>query len=458
MAFVLYKFLAQELGVAGFGKWRLALSVLNYFELMVNSGLVRVVTKRIADAPDDSPRIERAAYLGQMILAAGLFAVALLAAGPIASALGDPSLAFLLRIAALDIPVVAAFTVATAILLGVQRFERQALGMTLYATAKFLAIGALVWLGFSVPGALIGNALASIVGFAVTVQLWRSSADSLAETAAAARSMTWASIPFLALGLIEGLIGYSGLWFVGAMMQSAVAIGLFGAAAALAEMSAFLFAGLHRALFSSVSRVNTEGDEHLLSRYAAQAVRLTFFVGTLGIALIAATGSEALSLVYAAPFAAGAVSFVILMIGAAGQDLRGTITEMLMATGRQRQVLLIVGGTVLLQVVLLAVLTGRYGLTGAAAAIAVAGTVAAGLSLWTVRGLLPRRLFASGLRSVLAAVPAGAALVWLQPKGLWLIPAYVGAGAVYLGALALAREFDADDVASLRAVFGGGPK
>lgn len=453
-AFLLYKFLAQELGVAGFGKWRLALSVLNYFELLVNSGLVKVVTKRIADTPDDSPRIERSAYLGQMVLAAVLFGIAMILAGPIAARLEDPSLAFLLRVAALDIPVVAAFTVATAVLLGVQRFERQAFGMTIYATAKFLAIGFLVWRGFSVPGALIGNALASVVGFAVTFEMWRSAKTSFRETAAGARSLGRASIPFFGQSMIEGVSVYADLWFVGATLASNIAVGLYGSAAALAEMQGFLFAGLHRALFPSIARVHAEKDEHLAGRYTTQAIRLAVLAGMLGIAVIVATGSQALNFVYSSDFAAAAVPFALLMVAAGGQSVRATVSEVLMARDRRALTLGLMSGSVVFEIVLLALLTSRFGLVGAAGSAAITGVLAAVVSTWVVRDLVGWRIVLTFVRCAVAAAIVGVLLALVNPAPIWLLAAYPIATVAYGGILIAIGEIGESDFASIRAMRG----
>jgi O-antigen/teichoic acid export membrane protein len=459
-AFLLYKYLSHEFGLAGFGRWRLALSVLNYFELLVNSGLVKVVTKRIADTPDDSPRLERAAYLAQMTLAGALFAAALVLAGPIAARLDDPSLAFLLRIAALDIPLVAAFMVATAVLLGVHRFERQALGMTIYATAKFLAIGFLVWRGFSLPGALIGNAISSVVGFAVTFELWRSARVPLRETAATARSLGRASLPFFAQSMVEGVTTYADLWFVGAAILNRAAVGLYSSAAALAEMQGFLFAGLHRALFPSIARVHAEKDDKLAGHYTRQAIRLALFAGILGVAIIVATGSQALRFVYMftdeSAYAAAAIPFALLMVAAGGQNVRATISEVLMARDRRALTLGLMSGSVVFEVILLALLTTRYGLAGAASAAAITGVVAAVASLWFVRDLVGWSLALTFVRCSVAAVIVGVVLALASPTPMWLLVAYPVATVAYVGILIALGEIGKSDFASIRAMRGSG--
>jgi O-antigen/teichoic acid export membrane protein len=453
-AFVLYHYLANKLGTAGFGNWRVVLSVLMYFEMVINVGIVQVATKRLAESPQDRPRIERAAYLGQGVLVAVLFVIAELAAGPIAAALRDPSLAFLLRIAAIDIPLLGAFTIASAMVLGDHRFGRQAVGMAAYATAKFVGIGALVWIGWSIPGALIGNAVASLAGFAALFSIWRPASVSFAATAQEARGMGRAAVPFFAQTMIQGLEGESGLWFVQALAGSASA-GLFGAAQALADIPAFLFAGLSRALFPSVARADADHDDELVSRFATQGLRLSLLVTILGVAVIAATGKAVLSFVFTDEFAAAALPFTILMVATCGRLVYATCADVLMACGQRRRVLAIVSASAVIQIALLIIAVPRFGLLGAAWTAAIGSGVAAVASLVSVRERVGGRIRLTLMRACAAAAVVGVALSYVRPTGLWLIPVYCVAAALYAGLLVVLGELDADDLESIRAARRG---
>jgi len=449
-ALLLYRYIFTRLGPAGFGQWRVTLSVLNYVEMLVVGGLVQVAAKRLAEDPDNAPTIERGGYLAQMILAGLLFAALEASAGLIATALRAPYLESLIRIAALDIPVVAAFMIAGHLELGRQHFSRQVAGMFVYATAKFVAIGVLVWVGFSVPGALIGNALASIVGFAVLFVPWKGTGVRMRAVVDEARGMGLASVPFLAQSLISGISSDADLWFVQAMRGSAAA-GFYGAAAALAEIPTFLFAALSRVLFPSVAKAGAENDEDLVARYASQGVRLALLVTVLGVAVICATGGTALVLVYYKPSAAvAAVPFAILMVAAAGRTVRGTCTDVMMARGQRREALTIVIAMTIVEVVLLSVATPALGQIGAAASAAVAALAAGTAACLVLRELLGWRVVWTVLRASAAAAIVGAGLALLHPSRLWLIPAYVVAALAYALLLRLFGEIDQDDINSLR--------
>jgi stage V sporulation protein B len=454
--FALYAFLARKLGPAGFGQWRVVISVLVWFELFINSGLTKIATKSIAESGDDRrPGVERASYLGQAGFAVAAFAALELLAGPIASLLHQPSLAPLLRISALDIPLYGAFMVASAVVLGEQRFERQAVSWIVYATAKAALIAGLVGFGFSVQGALVGNALSSIVGFAAVFRPWRKREGDLSQMLALTGTLLAAAVPFLALSLSEGLGQSVDLWLVSAAVPSAVLVGLYASATVLAEVPTFLFQGLQRVLFPSVARAGAEGDVRLAGHYAGQGIRLALLVNVLIVAVVAATGRQALELVYSSAYLGAYVPLVLLMVAAAGRTLRSVCSEVLMAEDRRRDALLVMIGTLVAEVALLWVLIPRYGLMGAAAGVAASALAAGAISAGLLARQVGTRPLWTLLRSVVAAAAVGAALAYLTPHApVWLLAAYPLAAVAYIGVLTVLGEFGADDITSLREAFG----
>lgn len=451
--FALYAFLARRLGPALFGQWRVVLTVLVWFELFIGTGLVKIVTKYVTEGgPHDRPRLARASYLAQAWVAAAAFTALQLLAGPIAAALHQPSLAPLLRIAALDIPLFGVFMVASAVVLGEERFERQAVSWLIYATAKAALIAVLVAGGLSVRGALVGNALSSLVGFAAVFLPWSRGDARRSQVATLSRVMLVASVPFLALSLSEGLGQSADLWFVSAIVPSATLVGLYASATVLAEIPTFLFLGLNRVLFPAVARAGADGDPGLAGRYATGGVRLALMVNVLIVAMIAATGRQALTLVYSSAYAGAYLPLLLLMIAATGRTVRATCAEVLMAEDRRRDALTVMVGTLAVEVVLLLVLVPRWGLNGAAAGVAAAALIGGAVSVLLLARQVGIRPLATLGRCAVAGAVVGVALAYLTPAGahLWLFVAYPLAAAAYAGLLMLLREIRPDDMAAVR--------
>jgi O-antigen/teichoic acid export membrane protein len=293
--------------------------------------------------------------------------------------------------------------------------------------------------------------VSSIVGFMFLFTPWKKPAQPVRESTAEAGAMVPIALPFWRQSLVAGFSSDIDLWFVQALIGSA-ATGVYGAAAALAEITSFLFAALSRVLFPSVARAGAEHKEWLVARYASQGVRLAILVTALGAAVIAATGGAALALVYRPSYAEAAAPFAMLMVAAVGRIVYSTCSDVMMARGQRRLALTIIVATTVAEVILLAVVVPAGGPVAAAAAAAVAGLAAAAWACWSLRGLLGWRVVWTFVRSSAAAAVVAAGLAIWHPHGLMLIPAYVAAAAVFTAVLGLLGEFDADDRASLRGV------
>jgi O-antigen/teichoic acid export membrane protein len=454
-AFVLYEYLARRLGPQLFGDWRVVLSLLAWFEVFVTSAIVKVATKEISETPDDTPRLGRAAYIGQMLVAGVVFLAVQVAAGPMAVALGDASLAPLIRISALDIPLYGLLTVASAIVLGRQRYARQGVAWIVYATAKAALIAGLVAAGFGVQGALVGNAASSLVGFAALVgplgrrARWTS---GLLETA---RGMLLVSIPFVAVSLVEWVAQNADLWLVSGLARPGALVGFYASATILAEVPVFLFLGLNRVIFPSVASARAAGEKSLADAYTTQAMRAALLVTVLALGFVAARGRQVIDLVYSSAYAAAYVPLVLLMAAALGRTVQATCTEVLMAENRRTTALTILVGSVVIEVALVAVLIPRFGLTGAASGAAIGGLAAAIACGVALRDAVGWRPLATLARALVAAALVSWPLALLAPRPLWLPVALVGSVVAYLALLWVAREFSPDEVAAMRSMVAG---
>jgi len=456
-AFLLYAFLARALGPSVFGRWSVVLSLLAWFEVVVTSALVRVATKEISEAPQDAPRLARSAYVGQAVVAMAVFLAVIVGAGPIAQALSDPSLAPLIRIAALDIPLYGLFMIASSVVLGMQRYERQGVARIIYATAKAVFIAALVAAGFSITGALIGNALSSLVGVAALAVHPGARRERLAELWSVARTMMATSVPFLVLSLVEGVGQHADLWLVFALVPDRVSVGQYAAAAVLAEIPVFLFLGLNRVIFPSVVGARADGDAGRAGMYAKQAIRTALIVTVIAVAFVASAGRQAIEIVYSAAYLPAFVPLVLLMVAGLGRTIQTTGTEVLMAQGRRRVALGILSGTVVVQIASVAWLATRSGLVGAAAGAAASAIAAALLVALALRSQLGWAPVATLARSVAAASLVGTAVALLPVAPIALPVVFLVGGAAYLGLLRLFGEFSAADRASMRSALGIGP-
>jgi O-antigen/teichoic acid export membrane protein len=453
-AFLLYAYLARVLGPTQFGHWTVVLSVLSWLEIVVAAGLVKVTTKALAERPARASHLSRAAYLGQTLTSLVLFTAVLVAAGPVAAALGNPQLAPLLRIAALDIPLYAVFMAASAIVLGRQRFVRQGAAWIVYATAKASLIAGFVWMGLGIEGALVGNALSSLVGLLAMYTALGRTSEGFSALMPTVRWMAVASLPFVALALIQGVVQYTDLWIVSATVTDARDIGFYASATVLAEIPVFLFLGLNRVIFPSISSARAHSDAPLADSYTTQSLRTAVVVTVLAVAFTAAVGRQIIELVYSAEFMRAYVPVVLLMVAGGGRTIHATCAEILMAQERRRAALGLLGLIVVAELATVAWAAGRFGIDGAAGAAAASMGVGALAAVLLLRVSAGWRLLATTGRALVAAGLVGGALHLLSPSPLVMVVILPVVAAVYAGLLWLFREFDTQDLAAMRAAVG----
>jgi O-antigen/teichoic acid export membrane protein len=455
-AFLLYAYLARVLGPTLFGEWTVVLSILSWLEILVAAGLVKVATKAISENPDSTPRFARAVYAGQIAISVTVAAVVAFAADPIAGVLGNPALAPLIRVAVLDVPLYAVFMAASAVVLGRQRYFRQGVAWIVYASAKAGLIAGFVYAGMGIQGALVGNALSSLVGLMAIYTVVGGSREPLAKLVPSVRWMAAAAVPFVVLSLVQGVAQYADLWIVSARVEESAAVGLYAAATVLAEIPVFLFLGLQRVIFPSISSARASGDTKRADEYAVQSVRAAVLVSVLAVAFVAAAGRQVIELVFSATFVAAYLPVVMLMVAGAGRTIYGTCAEILMARDSRKAAMSLVGATVVLEVVTVACAANTFGIRGAAIATAVSMSAGAVAAVVVLRATVARRALATLVRAVLAAAVVGFALYAIGPSVAGAVIAVPFVAAAYVGLLWLLREFDARDVSSIRDVIGGG--
>jgi O-antigen/teichoic acid export membrane protein len=448
-AFALYALLARTLGPVAFGDWRLALSVLTWFEIAVTSGIAESVARSISREPAAAPAMGRAAYLSQLALGLVVFSAMQFVAGPVAVAIGSAALEPLIRLAALDIPLFALLISASAYLLGTERYTRQAVGWIVYATAKAALIAGLVLGGFSVAGALVGNALSSVAGLAaLAVPLPRASSDR-ADVPGLARGLLRAAVPFLGLALMAGFNLTSDLWVVSAMLGPKADVGFYASAAVLAEIPVFLFIGLNRVVFPKIARAQSSGDIAARDQGTVLGLRIALVVSVMGISAAAFGGGPLLAAVFSPPYAAAATPLAWLMVAAAGRTVLSVACQVLMAQGRMRLALGATIATGVVQVARAVALVPRLGTTGAALGAAVASVAGAVAVLLGMRAAISTRPLITLARSGTVTAIASSPLALVHGAPALTLAAFALSSVVYLALLIVTKEVTREDFAAL---------
>ena len=444
-----YAILTRTLGPEGFGRYSLVFAWLAFFEVFTDSGLDALVAREGArDRPSVGRRLGDALILRVVLVAAALpIAVAL--AGPVTGAAigGAVALAGLALLTSgrrpslrslLEIPFRLDLDLRLPILLAV-------LGEILHVA---LIAGPLR--GAGVEGAVLAQAIAPLPFLFLLAAAVRRRADIRVRfDAGRLLRLLRTCAPFLGVLLLNVVLARVDVLML-QRMRGAHEVGLYAAPTRIVEVANLLAMLLMASVFPLFAAARD--DEARVSRLFRESLRvLVGILAPLVAAQIAFAGPLVLMLfgrdwggsATVLPWLAGAEILVYADI---------VITSRLLATGRERLNLRLLGAAAVTNVALNLVLIPEYGARGAAVATLVAYAVR------VIGGFLPadgRALTRETLGAILPATVAGAlAFAPSVIGGPWRAVAFAGGAIAYPVLLWLFGGVRLDDLRDLRAALG----
>jgi O-antigen/teichoic acid export membrane protein len=449
---------SRRLSQADYGRFVVVLSAATWVRVGIGSLIVPGISKIVSE---NHARLRAAlrAAAGWHWAMAGACSVALLAFTPlIASAMGDPALAPLLIVAALELPFFAAFTLAQSLLTAVRHYVAASVTLTVYSVVRAAGACALILLMGKAVGATIGLAAGSILGGAIGLWLLlglRSRWPSEPYPPMVRRSLSWAAMTLPSSMCVMMLLTLD-MWLVKPLVGGAAA-GIYGAAFAVSRLPDILNQGLTAAVFAKVSSALAEGKIAVARSVAVGAMRFVLVVFVPVCALTACSSGAIIRMLFTDKYTEAAPLLTILVAAICfGAGFKLTL-QLLAAADRPGPRLAFVMALLPLSLALNVILIRHYGLIGAARASMI--TMAAGVAVGVVfvyrfLGVWPPLWTALRCGSA-AAVAYGVGLHWM-PGGALVIVKLALLGLLYLGLLAMLGEIGAADLRAVRrSVFRG---
>jgi O-antigen/teichoic acid export membrane protein/SAM-dependent methyltransferase len=435
--------ITRVLGADGYGLFILSLGAALWVELAIGAFFSRSAVKLIGEADDPAAVAGAAARLQ---VATGLAAMLLMwaAAGPLADLLGEPRLVFLVRLAAVDVPLTALSSAYRNTLVGTGRFAQRARVAAGRWLARLALIALFVLAGLGVEGALLG----CIGATAVEAFLARPGLPLFrrASRGALRPLISW-SLPLFVYGVGLSLYAKLPLYGVKALGASTGEAGLYAAASGAAASFEFGSVVLAPLLTSSLSRRRAAGRRWEARKLARDALRFALLPLPL-IALAAVEAPRLLALVYGGPFAAAAPVLRWLLLAAAAHVTIGVSVAALVAAGRPRRMIVLGLAPPAAVAALLFAAVPRFGMVGAAAATAAVSLLTAAVAAWWVAAAWGVRLPAATAARTLTAVglSGGAAVLWPSAGGLATLLELAVLAAAAAALIVLSGELDGSEL------------
>lgn len=452
--FLTLTFLTRQLGTDGYGLFALSATVVTWIEWGLNSVFSRTTIKFVSEAEntDEVSTAVLRAQLGSGVVAALLV---VLAAPVIAAWLHAPTLTRLLRLFALEIPLVNAAQAHQNILAGEGKFGARAIAIAVRWTMRLLCIVAFVSAGLSVYGAILGSLAAMLADtlvcrFYIQPSLWRPSRFPLKKLAGYAVPLFLAAISIRFYAKLD-LIALKAL---GGTNEDA---GIYAIAQNLALFGGVMSPALAPVLISSVSKLLSENDIEQVKALSRSSMRVVLLHLPFA-ALLASSAHELVPVLFGQPFAPAAPLFSLLLFATISTVMIAVTSAILVASDRPRWTAMLSVPLPLLAIVGHWLLIPKLGAMGASMTTlgTAGGGAIAGIAAVYIRWkVLPSRMtlvrcgLVSGLVSFLAKI-------WTVSDA-WIFLKLLGLGMVVLLGLWGLGEVSTEDKKMFRSVLARKP-
>ncbi len=439
-------YLTRRLGPDGYGLFTLAATLVLWIEFAISSFFSRATIHFVGSSGDPSA-VAATAY--RLRLAVDCAAAALLfAAAPAAAGFfGEPDMASLLRIFAVDIPLFGRARIQREVLIGRGRHRRAGLGLCGRWIVRVTLIVVLVESGLSIRGAVLGSLGASVAE--ALINHTRSSVRGAARRSFPIRPMLGYAIPLFITSVLILVFNRLDLVLLKALGTTTALVGAFAASQNAALTIGILGTAISPVVLSNLSRLRASGDA-ASARTALRAGLRAITIAAPLVALVSATAGELVPVLFGPGFEAGVPVLSILAVAAFGQCLWGVLSGALTAAGRPRLVLALTIPIPVLAAVGHLLAIPRFGLVGAATvSLAVIWLGTAAMLPATAREWHAWPDPRSVARSAgVAVVVAAAAWLWPTP-GLWVAAKLVLLSVAALGLLVALSELGLDEMRML---------
>ncbi len=223
---------------------------------------------------------------------------------------------------------------------------------------------------WGVKGAVWSYLIAVMVMAFLGVFLWRYRTKFKGVVAVfETKRMLKSSMPLLGVALMQFVVAGLPLLLLGVWATNAD-VGIFGVASRVAILVTIILLSVNSIAAPKFSEMYRQGDMRALGETARGAAKLISLLAA-PILIVFVFFSSFIMGLFGAEFTDGATALVILSIGQGVNVFAGSVGYMLVMSGNESLMRLSVGGAVIINIILSLLLIPKFGVIGAAIAVAV---------------------------------------------------------------------------------------
>ncbi|MBI2144033.1 oligosaccharide flippase family protein [Candidatus Woesearchaeota archaeon] len=441
--------LGRLLGPELYGRYGIVFAVASVLNVLLTPGIVQAIAKHIAEKKSHAGMVAKAMLKRQLIICTALAIIYFALATPLAQAMNDKSLAWLLRAITPMAILYGISAVYGGYLTGLGRFAEQSIQLIIYSTSRLALTFTLAYF-FSVTGALAALPLASLMALLYLAHTAKLKSDERTTPTAGIYKL---AMPLTMFTALITLFMNTDLLLVHALLKSPEATGYYTAASTIARMPYFVLTALATLMLPAVAEKLASSKEEA-QKFVRETIRYVLMLLLPATALLVSTAKPLVMLLYRSEYVHAAEPTAILAAGTAALTTAYLLATVLNAAGKTSYPLTVMAATLAASVAANTMAIPQYGLKGAAAVVAIASVAAAIAMLLgayrRIGNFIPYRSIAKTAAASLAIL-ALAMSFRLQNK--FLLPVeYAILGVLYLALLIALKEINHSDKERLRSL------
>jgi stage V sporulation protein B len=433
--------LGRHFGPKVYGQYGVIIALISLINIMQTSGLPQALAKFVAENPKEKDGILKSALNIQII---STLSVALLFAAfapTIATLLKDKELVKYLRLSALVFPLYGIYSVYVGYYNGLHEFKHQAKLNGIYAVAKAFGI-ILLSLIFKLYGAIAAFIIAPV--FALIFGFYLPSKNSRRFSR---RSLIVFALPIIIFSLATTLFLSLDLLFVKSLLSNdKPATGFYIAAQNIALVIYFCMSAASSVILPSISANLALGLSNKVAILIRNSLRYMLMILAPIAAIMAATCSQLIKIIYSDKYSNGAPALKILLIAYVLLAIFALFSNILNGGSRPYIPVKAAIPGLLATGTLCSLLIPKYGIIGAAIATlsgVCISVIICGIFIWKIfRFNYP---FMSILKILLLSLLLYAIASWFNANLIELPVMYLILTIIYIAALILFNELTAED-------------
>lgn len=453
LSFLYFTIIARAVGVDGVGRYFIAVSFTTIWSVFVDLGLANVLVREVAKFPEKAQKLF-ANVLGMKII---LAVVSVIGANLTARLLGYPDeTRLMIAIASFVMVLDSTHLVLYAVMRGYQDLKYEAIGVVSGQAITITVGGIFLGLGLPLPfliGALLCGSAWNVVWSAWMLKRKFGVLPLFRLDRSIIRFFWGVTIPFALAGIFSRVYSYIDSIMLSKLI-SETSVGLYSVAYKIAFAFQFVPMAFAAAIYPAMSEYYVSDRERLGRLFAfslkyllALALPLTF-----GIAILA---SPIIIAVYGSDFSGSILPLQVLMFSLVFAFLYWPAGSLLNACDRQAKNTLVMGVTMVSNIVLNAILIPRLSATGAAISALLGNMILFAGAFFFAHDLAPwhkRILATASLKILLSSVAMGAVIIALRPVVHFLLLIPVGV-VVYVSIMMLTGGITRKEIRGILSIF-----